>query len=207
MAIPAIEPALTPVPVNDNSERIAHEAWIMFQELGYRGASIDELCRRCGLTKPTLYYYFGNKERLFTYVILRQLQGYRTILESAEPFHVRLTQLADTMLNAFTTDLSSLMHDLAHVHDRALHDATHQAFHGELFGPLAAAMHQAIATGQLRADQPEFYAWVFLGLVNTFIRSRHNTAPTLSSLSTASGQHVVEFFLTGASSPSIFKEE
>lgn len=57
--------ALPTVPVNDNTERIFHEAWLMFQQLGYRGASIDELCRRCDLTKPTLYYYFGNKERLF----------------------------------------------------------------------------------------------------------------------------------------------
>ena len=192
------EPALTPVPSNDNTERIVHEAWIMFQELGYRGASIDELCRRCGLTKPTLYYYFGNKERLFIHVILRQLQGYRAILESAESFDVRLTRLADTMLSAFTTDLNSMMHDLAHVHDPDLHHAARYAFHHELLGPLVMAMQQAVAAGLLRADQPEFYAWVFLGLVNTFIRSRHDTAPASSSFSTASGQRLVEFFLTGA---------
>ena len=86
--------ALPAVPVNDNTERIFHEAWLMFQELGYRGASIDELCQRCGLTKPTLYYYFGNKERLFIQVMVRQLQGYRAILQSTDPLVARLEVLA-----------------------------------------------------------------------------------------------------------------
>ena len=75
-----------PVPRNDNTERIFREAWELFQARGYRGASMDELCRRCGITKPTLYYYFKDKETLYLHVVLRQLQGFRAIMqEPSEP--------------------------------------------------------------------------------------------------------------------------
>ena len=64
-----------PVPRNDNTERIFREAWELFQARGYRGASMDELCRRCGITKPTLYYYFKDKETLYLHVVLRQCRA------------------------------------------------------------------------------------------------------------------------------------
>ena len=37
----------------------------LFAERGYSGASMDELCRRAGVTKPVVYELFGNKEGLF----------------------------------------------------------------------------------------------------------------------------------------------
>jgi AcrR family transcriptional regulator len=37
----------------------------VFAEYGYAGASVEEIVRRAGTTKPSLYYYYGNKEKLF----------------------------------------------------------------------------------------------------------------------------------------------
>ncbi len=37
----------------------------LFAERGYAGASMDELCRRAGVTKPVVYELFGSKEGLF----------------------------------------------------------------------------------------------------------------------------------------------
>ncbi|MBV5350315.1 helix-turn-helix transcriptional regulator, partial [bacterium] len=50
---------------NVNAERILQDGWELFQQKGYRGVSVDEICLRCGITKPTLYYYFKDKENLF----------------------------------------------------------------------------------------------------------------------------------------------
>ncbi len=47
-----------------NKELILQEGWRLFQQKGYRGVSTDELCERCSITKPTLYYYFQDKENL-----------------------------------------------------------------------------------------------------------------------------------------------
>jgi len=187
------EPALPTVPVNDNTERIFREAWAMFQQLGYRGASVDELCLRCGITKPTLYYYFGNKETLFIQVLVRQLQGFHLILDAAQPLASRLTQLAQTMLATFKTDIGSMMRDLEHVKDPALHDSMNRSFRRELFDPLARAMQEAIERGELRPNDADFYAWTFLGLVNTFVR-RHGFVKDPQTLA----PRLVDFFYEGA---------
>lgn len=37
----------------------------VFCERGYAGASMNEIARRCGVTKPMLYLYFASKEGLY----------------------------------------------------------------------------------------------------------------------------------------------
>jgi len=37
----------------------------LFFERGYNGVSIREICEKTGVSKPTLYYYFGNKEGIY----------------------------------------------------------------------------------------------------------------------------------------------
>jgi TetR/AcrR family transcriptional regulator len=40
-----------------------------FAEKGFAGARVDEIVRRCGVTKNVLYHYFDSKERLFVEVM------------------------------------------------------------------------------------------------------------------------------------------
>src|SRR5215510_9029892 len=37
----------------------------LFSAKGYEGVSVSELTEAAGITKPTLYYYFGSKEGVF----------------------------------------------------------------------------------------------------------------------------------------------
>src|SRR6478735_2976574 len=41
---------------------VAHE---LFAERGYAAVTMDEVATAVGVTKPLLYNYFGNKERLY----------------------------------------------------------------------------------------------------------------------------------------------
>ena len=190
---------LPSIPANANTERIFLEAWAMFQQLGFRGTSVDELCLRCGITKPTLYYYFGNKENLFVHVLMRQLQGFGSVLAADQPLDQRLTELAQAVFAAFTADIGSMMRDMEHVLDQALHDAMDQAFHRELFDPLTNAMRDGMENGELRQGEPEFYAWIFLGLVNTFVRSRARPArPAFANDPQLLAPRLVDFFFDGA---------
>lgn len=194
--------SLPNVPVNENTERIFREAWAMFQHLGFRGTSVDELCLRCGLTKPTLYYYFGNKETLFIQVMLRQLQGWRSILEANQPLTMRLTELARAMLAEFTTDIGSMMRDMEHVKDQALHQRMQTAFREQLFDPLVRAMSGGIQDETLRPGDAEFFAWIFLGLINTFVRSRTRPArPGFAGSPELLAPQLVDFFFQGAYHP------
>ncbi|MEW5871308.1 MAG: TetR/AcrR family transcriptional regulator [Chloroflexota bacterium] len=54
-------------------EYILSVATRLFSESGFASVSIRDICEAAGVTAPTLYYYFGNKDRLFQAVIRRTL--------------------------------------------------------------------------------------------------------------------------------------
>ncbi len=179
-----------PVPATPNAERIVREAWELFQQRGYRGASVNELCSRCGISKPTLYYYFHDKETLFVHVLLRQLHGYREMIEADAALDERLTRLAEAMLTSFDTDITTMMRDMTHIKDPENRRTVYAAFEGELLRPLAAAFSRPDAV----PGEGDFHAWAYLGLINTFVGKSERLAASPKTLA----QQLVALFLEGA---------
>lgn len=50
---------------NNKKEDILQSALELFSEKGYEAVSPNEIVERVGITKPTLYYFFGSKEGLY----------------------------------------------------------------------------------------------------------------------------------------------
>lgn len=55
----------TRLPRADRMEQTLTEAHALFAAGGYAAVTMDEIAARVGVTKPLLYNYFGNKERLY----------------------------------------------------------------------------------------------------------------------------------------------
>ena len=51
----------------------------VFGERGYHGASIDEICRRSGVTPPVLYDHFASKQELYERLLERHYAELREI--------------------------------------------------------------------------------------------------------------------------------
>jgi AcrR family transcriptional regulator len=51
---------------DDRMEQTLTAAHALFAERGYAAVKMDEIAAAIGVTKPLLYNYFGNKERLYT---------------------------------------------------------------------------------------------------------------------------------------------
>jgi AcrR family transcriptional regulator len=51
----------------------------VFAARGYRGASIDEIARRCGVTPPVLYDHFASKQDLYKQLLKRHFADLRGI--------------------------------------------------------------------------------------------------------------------------------
>ncbi len=49
--------------------KIFRAAARLFSEKGYNGVSMREISQATGLSKPTIYYYFGNKEGIYTTLV------------------------------------------------------------------------------------------------------------------------------------------
>jgi AcrR family transcriptional regulator len=80
-------------------EVIETAAAAVFAERGYHGASIDEICRRSGVTAPVLYDHFASKLALHKRLLERTrdelLEMWRGSLPGDEPAEERIPRAID----------------------------------------------------------------------------------------------------------------
>ena len=78
-------------------QKIFMAAAQLFFERGYNGVSIREICEKTGVSKPTLYYYFGNKEGIYKALVdagtSLGANEYREVLDMEIPIKQKLTEI------------------------------------------------------------------------------------------------------------------
>jgi AcrR family transcriptional regulator len=104
----------------------------LFAEQGYAGASMDELARRAGVSKPVIYDIAGSKEQLYRRCVSRQseeLAGRIAAAAAAEPdaagqLHAgilaffRFVEEHRRVWQALAADVSPFAEEAAHVRQR-----------------------------------------------------------------------------------------
>lgn len=94
----------------DTREAILSAAVRLFGERGFANVSIRDICEIAGVTPPTIYHYFGNKDQLFQEVIRSKLslQGFQQTLQEllrSQPDPVtRLCTFIQFYLTSFPRD-------------------------------------------------------------------------------------------------------
>ncbi len=97
-------------------ESILKTATLLFLENGFQKVSIDDIAKTAGLTKATVYYYFGSKAELFKEVMVRLMgmvrQRILLLLGSEKSLYDRLFDVAAAHLQATTSlDLEGFMRE------------------------------------------------------------------------------------------------
>ena len=159
-----------PPPPGSKQEKILEAAADTFMELGYGGASMDEITRRAGVSKATVYARFAGKEELFSQVVTRACR---------QAFEEAMDGTADDVpaaLLAIATRYSPLLlsaRALA-IYRTVVAEAPRFPELGRLFyeaGPgrvratIAALLARAAARGELDIPNPEAAAERFFGMV------------------------------------------
>jgi TetR/AcrR family transcriptional regulator len=72
--VPSKEPRRNTRIQQRNRELITEAALEVFSLYGFRGATLDQIAERSGLSKPNLLYYFKNKEEIHRLLIDRLLE-------------------------------------------------------------------------------------------------------------------------------------
>ena len=155
----------------------------LFQELGYERASMNELAKRLGGSKATVYGYFPSKEALFVAVVRASstshlseaVEGLRGEITNLDELEATLLRFAERMLLVLTNDKGAIA-----VYRMVVAESGHSEV-GELFraaGPLeanaalAAVLASAMKRGTLRKADPELTASQFTSLVIAETSSR-----------------------------------
>jgi len=179
-------------PENANAERILQDGWELFQQKGYRGVSVDEICLRCEITKPTLYYHFKDKENLFVEVLLHRLRGFKETVEKDGALDQRLERIVNAMLERFTTNYAHLVHDLEHIKRKENVARIRKMFDDEIYSPITALIQSAVDAGEIQGDA-KFLSHLFMGIVENYISHAHESGSRKKLTN-----KLVAFFLKGA---------
>ncbi len=153
--------------------RILDVAAQLFMQRGYRAVSINDVIRAAGVTKPTLYYYFSDKEDLFVQMGLRVLatmcQPLAEAASAERPARERLQTMAAILTSGYEGDIRMMRHEMMEHLSAEARQRLHAAFYHQLFAPLLRVMNDARAEGLVRADlSPGLLSILFLSLCETF---------------------------------------
>jgi TetR/AcrR family transcriptional repressor of mexJK operon len=152
----------------ENRERVLRAATSSFLAHGY-GSSVDDIARRAGVAKQTIYAHFPSKDALFKEVahdltrrVLVELEG--------EPKDLRagLVRFAlayrERVLSAEgIATFRTVMPEVPRF--KALARSMYAASAGEMVRQLAAYLERAMQAGTLRRDEPLFAAELLLGML------------------------------------------
>ncbi|GLI33426.1 TetR/AcrR family transcriptional regulator [Desulforhabdus amnigena] len=86
---------------------ILHAAAKIFADKGYAGTSVREIVEAAGVTKPTLYYYFKNKEDLYIKLVDETMHAFCSVLDESLTVRGKMRKC----LLALYTHLYELMRD------------------------------------------------------------------------------------------------
>jgi AcrR family transcriptional regulator len=159
---------------SDTRERIRAAALSEFCAQGY-GACVDDIARRAGVVKQTLYHHYGSKDALFRealvglaeqlFVELETSQGSvrEDLLRFGESFRAKTLSEEGVALTRMIIAESPRFPELS----RTVFEA------GDLASrSLARRLRQAMERGELREDDAEFAAEMLLGLLGGKERDR-----------------------------------
>jgi AcrR family transcriptional regulator len=159
-----------------SEQQILQVARVLFTQKGYASVSIRDICRNAGITAPTLYYYFQNKEALFDAVVRETV----TMTEFAKRLSNECAKVVepDDRIRAFTR--TYLTHFPKHLINTGLYlrhstqlDAvgarTLSSGLAEIQARLIDLIREGVSKGSFRKTDARMAAECLLGMMHRFV--------------------------------------
>ncbi len=141
----------------------------MFSDRGYDATSVREICEAAGVTKPTLYHFYGSKEGVYRALVEgtfdQYLSGVRSIVEAEGTVSERLKTIARGHF-AYTKEQPELVRFLVGLIHNPPGSAPTTDFHrlyDEVLSHYARLIQQGVDDGTLSPGPVEVRLLVFSG--------------------------------------------
>jgi TetR/AcrR family transcriptional regulator len=159
-------------------EELMEAALRLFTQRGYSGTTVRELVEAAGVTKPVLYYYFGNKEGLFLELMrthFGRLEAVVDIYRRGEgSIRKRLTAMLDKGFTHVRQDLDfiRLMHAVYFGPPGEAPYFDFGAYHQRYHDLITRFIEEGIEKGEFRSGNAGDMAWVILGTMEIAIEDQ-----------------------------------
>jgi AcrR family transcriptional regulator len=195
----------------DRPREICAAALEVFAEKGFAAAKLDEIARRAGVSKGTLYLYFTDKQELF-----------RAVVRSAVVPNIQIVIAAlDGSDLSFSVTVRALLLRFAETAQRLpvgavakmvigesrnfpeLARVWHDEVASKAIGAIAGLLERAQRSGEVRPGDPRLYALSLLGPMIMGVLWQHTLVPAggepvdLSALASQHAEAVLSGLLTG----------
>jgi AcrR family transcriptional regulator len=95
----------TSVPPEERRAAILAAALAEFTARGYEGARLDDVAKRAGVAKGTIYLYFADKETLFQELVRSMVHPVLGMLEKMREIDVPARMLVEGLLHTFVREV------------------------------------------------------------------------------------------------------
>jgi TetR/AcrR family transcriptional regulator len=140
-----------------STERILSTALDLFALKGYDATAVREICEAAGITKPTLYHFFGSKDGVLQALVRGGFQEFRALVQAALETPGTFRHRIKVMARAVFESASSKPHLWRFIHSviwappgTALPQTENcSEFYDGVVGALAVAAQEAVARGEI----------------------------------------------------------
>ncbi|MCE3235135.1 MAG: transcriptional regulator, TetR family [Vampirovibrio sp.] len=151
-------------------EDILSHAKLLFRQKGFTAVSMNDLVESVGLTKPTIYYHFSDKETLFTEVLIEMMRHGNELftagINRCKTTREKLARLSEGYMRFSPTSLSTMIRDagenLSEPHVKKVMEA-HRFY---LLTPITAIFEEGIRNREIQAGNAEEFALFFISWID-----------------------------------------
>jgi AcrR family transcriptional regulator len=155
-----------------SSDRILQTALELFSNKGYDATSVREVCEAAGVTKPTLYHFYGSKEGVYRALVEGTLEEYRRavrdLVGSPGTVSERLRRVARAHFE-YTRERRELVRfvlALSHNPPSSAPVTDFHRYYEDVVGAIATLANEGIATGELAPGPVDVRMLVFMGAIS-----------------------------------------
>jgi len=155
----------------DRPREICAAALEVFAEKGFAAAKLDEIARRAGVSKGTLYLYFADKEQLFRAVVRNSIApNVEAIISALGSVDLPFAEVVPAFFAAFAHNVGRL--PIGAVAKMVMGESRNfpelaRVWHDEIaskaIGAIAGLFTRAQKKGEVRAGDPRLYAFSLMG--------------------------------------------
>jgi AcrR family transcriptional regulator len=152
-----------------SAERILTTALDLFAVKGYDATAVREICEAAGITKPTLYHFYGSKDGVFKALVTGAFEEFRQHIERGLAGPDSLRHRLKTVARALFSDarqrpkLWRFIHAIAWAPPSTAPTTDCSRSYQSVLALMSGAFDQAVATGELAPGSTRVRLFVLMG--------------------------------------------
>lgn len=187
---------------NEAETKLLESALTLFSEKGYEGTSIREIIEGAGVTRPVLYYYFENKEDLFTRLVEEKFSELVAKIQQAKyDFETCADRLKEVIRVAFrlteeNPEAVRLILQVFFSPPQQGPSLDRVALARKRFRHIEEIMQDGLDNKEIAGGDAQSLGLVFMGIMDMHVMAKTNRPETRLTDELADG--LVDLFLSGA---------